>query len=176
MHRTSIDDYLEKHLKEKRRQHTYGVRDEIMKLAKRWGVSEGKAEIAALCHDLFRTGEKDNNLTHGPKAAEFLESNYRELGLSEHWIDKDLLNAIRYHTTGRAFMSDLEKILFLADAIEPNRSYGKVETLRKLAYEDLDKACLETLRATVDYLKIQGIQADENTIEAIEWVIKLKNI
>ncbi len=171
MPRSSIDEYLEKHLSEKRRKHTYGVRDEILKLAQRWSISAEKAELAALCHDFFRTEERENNLTHGPKAADYLEHNYEKLGLSRDQIQRDLLNAICYHTTGRAHMSELEKILFLADAIEPNRTYGKVEMLRKLAYEDLDKACLETLRATVDYLKIQGIEPDEDTCQAINWMI-----
>ena len=55
--------------------------------------------------------------------------------------DEDILNAVRYHTTGRAGMSLLEKIIFVADATEPNRTYEEAEELNKLAFSDLDQAC-----------------------------------
>ena len=82
--------------------------------------------------------------------------------------DPDVLNAVTYHTTGRPGMSLLEKIIYLADAIEPGRNYPGVGRLRKLAYEDLDKACAEVMRQTIEYVKHKGCEIDDNTIKAME--------
>ena len=82
-------------------------------------------------------------------------------------VDEDILNAVSYHTTGRAGMSKLEKIIFLADAIEPGRNYPTVEEIRKLAYIDLNKACISSLERTVEYIKGIGEYLDPDTINAI---------
>ena len=63
--------------------------------------------------------------------------------------DADVINAIRYHTTGRANMSLLEKVIYIADAVEPNRSYPGVNDLRRVVKEDLDKAILLSLSRTI---------------------------
>ncbi|MEG2200447.1 MAG: bis(5'-nucleosyl)-tetraphosphatase (symmetrical) YqeK, partial [Anaerovorax sp.] len=164
-------------LSEKRRIHTYAVVKEARALADRWNVDLEKAQLAALCHDLFRgvalnisntyvekysmgTHYLNNlNLTHGRMAAIFMEETY---GIQ----DEDILNAVKYHTTGRAGMSHLEEILYLADAIEPNRSYPSVEEIRRLAYEDLDEACLFSMNHTIDYVTGKGSYLDENTLFA----------
>ena len=70
--------------------------------------------------------------------------------------DSDILNAIKYHTTGKAAMTTLEKIVFLADYIEPNRTQPGVEEIRKLATKDLDVAVAQTLANTVAYLSSKG--------------------
>jgi len=156
-----IIEYIEGHMTEKRRIHTYAVVEEAKKLSQRYGEDMEKAELAALFHDFFRgVPEKslniyvrqfglapvylDNaNLAHSKIASLIMESEY-------HIKDQDILNAVRFHTTGRANMSKLEKVIYLADAIEPNRMYPGVEEIRKLAFEDLEKA--------KEYVLAQGIK------------------
>ena len=87
--------------------------------------------------------------------------------------DRDVIDAVSYHTTGRPYMSQLEKVVFIADAIEPNRDYPGVEELRKLAYEDLDKACLLSLTRTAEYVLQQGNYLDEDTLRAKEYFEEL---
>ncbi len=70
--------------------------------------------------------------------------------------DIDILNAVKYHTTGRNNMSMLEKIIYLADIIEPLRGFNGVERLRKLALIDIDKAMIESLNSTIQYVVSKG--------------------
>jgi predicted HD superfamily hydrolase involved in NAD metabolism len=78
-------------------------------------------------------------------AALFME---HEMGIT----DNDMLNAVSYHTTGRKGMSLLEKVIYLADAIEPARDYPSVGIVRNIAETSLDKACLEILERSEEYL------------------------
>lgn len=172
-----IIEYLNKNLTEKRQIHTFAVVREAKALAERYGEDIEKAEIAALCHDLFRDVSKkavngyvrqlsldqaylnNCNLAHSKIAAIVM---VRDFGIH----DSDIINAVSYHTTGRAHMSLLEKILYLADAIEPNRSYPGVDEIRKIAYENLDRACLMSLNCAIQYIKHLGIYLDNDTVMA----------
>ncbi len=177
-----IIEYIERNMTEKRRIHTYAVAEEAKKLAQRYGEDVEKAELAALFHDLFRgvtesslngyvrqlgleTVYLDNtNLAHSKIAACIMEKDY-------HIRDRDIINAVSFHTTGRANMSKMEKILYLADAIEPNRSYPGVEEIRGLAYRDLDEACLKSLEHSIDYVKCRGVYLDQDTVKARDCLI-----
>ena len=179
----SIVSYIEKNFSEKRKIHTEGVRITAMHLAEKYGADVKKAETAALFHDMFRGMPVDIinyyvkhlkldskylnncNLAHGKIAAIIME---REFDIH----DEDVLNAVSYHTTGRAGMSRLEKIIYIADAIEPNRSYPGVDSLREIVEEDLDKACLTSLKRTIDFVKSQGNYLDEDTLRAKEYLEK----
>ncbi|MGI6211002.1 MAG: bis(5'-nucleosyl)-tetraphosphatase (symmetrical) YqeK [Anaerovoracaceae bacterium] len=169
-----IDEYLKEHLSEKRRKHIQGVADTAVKLAEQYGEDPEKARIAALYHDMFKERDLDDlvrkyglpdyylgkrNLAHSKVAAAYME---QELGIT----DRDLINAVSYHTTGRAGMSKLEKILYLADSIEPGRHYNGVARLRKLAFRDLDSAVLYSASSTEKYLKQKGSPVDPDTTEA----------
>lgn len=157
-----IKKHIEKELSSERMKHTLGVISEAEKLAERYGVDKEKAKLAALCHDMARCMPVDSiELAHAKMAADLLKC---EWGIE----DPDVLNAVTYHTTGRPGMSLLEKIIYLADAIEPGRNYPGVGRLRKLAYEDLDKACAEVMRQTIEYVKHKGCEIDDNTIKAME--------
>ena len=105
------------------------------------------------------------NLAHGKIAANVLADVY---GMR----DADLLHAVMYHTTGRKGMSRLEKILYLADAIEPGRDYPQVKQLRKVAEEDLDKACVLCMERSMEYVRSTGASVDQDTIEACEDIKK----
>jgi predicted HD superfamily hydrolase involved in NAD metabolism len=168
---------------EKRRIHTYAVAEEAVKLARRYGEDVEKAELAALFHDFFRGISveelngyvkafglnhvylNNNNLAHGKIAAIVMERDY-------HITDQDIINAVSFHTTGRAGMSLLEKIVYLADAIEPNRIYPGVNELRELATKDLDKACLQSLNTNIEYIRGKGIYLDEDTLQARDSLLR----
>ena len=173
-----IIEYIEKNLNERRIKHTYSVVREAVKLAEHYGADVKKAELAALFHDMYRSTPAavlnmyirqlglpknimDNpNLSHGKIAAVIMKKDY---GIE----DEDILNAVAYHTTGRAGMSLLEKVIFLADAIEEGRNYPTVDETRKLAYVDINKACISSLERTVEYIKGIGEYLDPDTINAI---------
>jgi len=183
----SINNYIEKHSSENRKNHIDGVVDTADKLAVRYGADRQKTKLAALCHDLYR-GVKDEalniyvkqlglpkryldnaNLAHAKIAAEMIK---KDFGIE----DEDVLNAVRYHTTGRAGMTVLEKVIFLADSIEPGRSYPGVEEIRQVAESDLDHACLLCLERTIDYINKKGYYLDPDTLDAREWFLKKENI
>ncbi len=175
-----IKEYIERNMSEKRRLHTYGVCETAVKLARQYGCDIEKARLAALLHDIYRgipsstldyyvrhlgLDEKylgNANLAHGKIAAATCG---REFGVT----DSDVINAVSYHTTGRAGMSLLEVIIYVADAIEPGRDYPGVEEIRRAAEEDLDRACLMSLSHTIDYVKSEGKYLDQDTIRAREY-------
>lgn len=148
-----------------RYRHTIGVAKECVQLAKRYGADSDKAYMAGLLHDCAKcmTDEeklnlcdkygmvlddilkKQPDLTHSFLGAEVAK---REYGIT----DEEILNAIAYHTTGRENMTLLEKIVFIADYIEPNREYfDGLDEVRELAYKDIDKAVLTSLENTINY-------------------------
>ncbi|HPO03982.1 MAG TPA: bis(5'-nucleosyl)-tetraphosphatase (symmetrical) YqeK [Bacillota bacterium] len=176
---SQLESIIESQLSVKRMEHTRGVISEAKKLAERYGCDTSKAEFAALCHDMARCISESHlkaylqefsldsgnthslELAHGKIAAELLK---RDWALD----DMDIINAISFHTTGRQGMSMLEKIIYLADAIEPGRKYPGVERIRELAYQDLDRACVESMKQTIEYINGKGREIDDNTIKAIE--------
>lgn len=133
-------------------------------MAKKFGVDEDKAEIAGLFHDFSKHMDdkealenlnkyhvsddfllKNPKLAHG-KIASFILNN--EYGLE----DEEILSAIDKHTFGSADMTKLDKIVFLADAIEPARNYPECDKIRKIAEKDLDLACIVYLKENIKYL------------------------
>lgn len=180
-YRKEIEKYVRSHLSDKRWNHTVSVVSEAEKLCQMYGGDMEKCVTAAIFHDVvkelpneelnalvrkFGFDEKyidSPNLSHGKIAAALLK---HEWGID----DEDIINAVSYHTTGRAGMSKTEKIVFIADAIEPTRVYNGVEAIRKATYEDLDRGCLKSLTDTVEHLKEKGVSyIDEDTLRAREW-------
>ncbi|MBQ9180393.1 MAG: bis(5'-nucleosyl)-tetraphosphatase (symmetrical) YqeK [Firmicutes bacterium] len=174
-------------LTEKRLVHTEGVRRTAAGLCEIYGEDKEKVDLAVCFHDLYRGKQAEEldrliekygvperykgnaNLAHGKLAAAAMEQDY---GLT----DEDVLNAVSFHTTGRAAMSTMEKIVFLADAIEPGRDYPGVDALRKMAEESLDKACLMSLEGTIKFLEEQGVaDIDTDTIEARDYLLETIN-
>lgn len=175
-------------LSEKRFAHTMGVADEAKRLAAKWGIDEDSAYLAGLVHDYAKEipvsqaiemldsfGFHINEdlaqcpaLLHGPLAAHLAE---RDFGIQ----DKDILNAVAYHTTGRCNMSILEKIIYLADFIEPHRSFEGVETVRKLAYEDLNRAVLCEADMVIVFNIEKNVFLHSDTIKARNWLLSQIN-
>ena len=178
-----ISDYIEKNLSEKRRIHTEVVRKTAVMLAEKYGEDVDKAEVAALCHDMYRGINIDllndyvnqlgldkkyldnPNLAHGKIAAVMIKKEY---GID----DQDIINAVSFHTTGRAGMSELEKIIYLADAIEPGRDYPSVNQLREAVDRGLDEALIMSLERTIEYVRQQGHFLDEDTLKARDYYLK----
>lgn len=149
---------------EKRYIHTLGVRDTAVQLAKRYNEDVDAAITAAIIHDIAKYADLDwmkqivrdqkldeqlleweHEILHGPVGAVIAKEQF---GIE----NEDVLNAIRHHTTGRANMSKLEKIIYIADMIEPNRKFDGVEMLRKLAEQDLDEAMKACIKHTITFL------------------------
>ncbi len=182
--RKKLDDYIRVRLTEKRYRHTEGVIFTAVKLAERYGADPDKAEMAALFHDACKNLDIDEmntlveeygigdyyidkpQLAHSKLAAAIL---HREFGVE----DQEILDAISYHTTGRAEMSLLEKIIFAADATEPNRTYDDAERLNALAFSDLDEACCEILEYTYKKVEMAGSFMDQDTVRALAWFRKM---
>ena len=167
MNLETLKSQVKDQLPSKRYNHTLGVVATSEQLAKRYNASVESAQIAALLHDIAKYLPNDllKEKLESAKETDYL--NYSPLvwhapvgaivAKETYQIkDSDILNAIKYHTTGKAAMTTLEKIVFLADYIEPNRMQPGVEEIRKLATKDLDVAVAQTLADTVAYLSSKG--------------------
>ena len=175
----NILDSLLKDIGEHRFNHTLRVVDEARKLAQIYNIDMDKTVTAALLHDCAKFLDKKNllkmandfdiilndimsnnqELIHGPLGAKIAEHKY-------NIKDSDILNSIQYHTTGRKDMSRLEKIIYIADYIEPQRNFHGVHRVRQLAYEDLDRSVLMAMDQTIVFLVNNNRLISTDTIEA----------
>ena len=147
-----------------RKKHTEAVVKVAVNMAKRYEIDITKVRIAALLHDYARNFSnkelikivKNNNieiddwekelpnLLHSPVGAFLAKKEFKI-------EDKEILNAIRYHTIGRPDMSLIEKIIFIADIIEPNRDFPGVNLIREKVKVDIDKAVILVCDFTIKY-------------------------
>jgi predicted HD superfamily hydrolase involved in NAD metabolism len=151
-------------LSTKRFEHSLRVAETARELAKRYGVHEDKAELAAILHDYAKDFAVDklkefviegglsedlllyhHELWHGPVGSYLLKTKH---GIT----DQEVLDAIEFHTTGRAQMSRLELVVYVADYIEPGRQFPGVEEVRKISQEDLNRAAWIVSRNTIQFL------------------------
>lgn len=167
----------QKLLTEKRAGHTLRVAFMAAENCRRLKVPEKKAVIAAALHDAAKYLKPSDRRLKGFVPPEGVPENvmhqYAGAYLAEHEFgveDGDVLNAIRYHTSGRAGMSPLEKLIFLADMLEEGRDYDGVERLRALFDEDVDLCLEEALKEQLDYLKRSGKDIYPLTAEAYEFI------
>ena len=174
---------MKENLKESRYRHSLGVEEMAVRLAETWGEDIEKAGFAGRYHDIAKNFDQErmdsyvrryglpeellgnNALAHSKVAAAILEN---EFGVD----DTDILNAVRYHTTGRSGMSLLEELIFVADAVEDNRTYNDLKYYQQLAETDIDRACFEILEFTIWYLESKERNIHKDTIEARDWVWK----
>lgn len=174
-----IESFLQKNLPKELLEHIYSTAKEAERLAVLYGEDTDKARLAALLHDCTKHWDKERHksyaLENGVSLTEDNPKSYRlyhavtaEIFAGNEFEVKDrqVLNAVRYHTTGRSGMSVLEKIIFLADATEPLRNFEEVEKLRRLADENIDKACAFSLKKTIEKLKSEGVPPAKDTEEA----------
>lgn len=179
-----IKDYLKDNLKPSRYGHTLGVVNTAIKLAEIYGEDINKAKIAALCHDVAKNmNYEDMKIIMDEEGITLSleEENSKELW---HSIvapvlgkrifeiqDEEILSAMRWHTTGKENMTKLEKIIYLADLIEPSRNFEGIEEIRKISHEDLNLAMLKALTHTTIYLLTQGCAVDLNSVKARNYLV-----
>lgn len=169
--------------------HTIGVIGEAEKLAKLYGADVDEARTAALLHDcakcysdkkivdmckeydiiLDKIMLNEPALAHGLLGAKLAENLY---GIS----NSNILNAIAYHTTGRSGMTLLDKIIYVADVIEPNRNRQCAVDTRVLAYENLDDAVISTLNSTINFNKRRGNIIHPFSYDALNDIKAKKNL
>lgn len=174
------------YLKPKRIPHVRGTELEAIRLAERWGVDPEDAAEAAILHDITKKLTLDEQLLLCKKygiitdsaeaiSAKLLHSKTgAALSGALFGVSDAVYEAIRWHTTGKADMSPLEKVIYMADYIEPTRDFEGVEQLRRLAYEDLDAAMLLGLQMSLEDLRERNIPAHRNSVEAWEFFLKRK--
>ena len=173
-------DMLGKMLSPKRFNHSVNVADLAEDLAKHYGLDSEKAKIAGLLHDICKempieeneklVSESDKSricspkILHGFSGSEYIKS---KLGIT----DKEILNAVKYHTVGRKNMTNFEKIISISDYTSPERKWGDVSATRKLAYEDLDLALLKKFSTEIISCIHKGYQIAPDTVEAYNYLI-----
>ena len=166
-------DLVKGRLSEKRYQHTLNVKKMAVKLARRYGVNEEKAALAALLHDAAKEIPKEEMkawMAQYPQYAEGGESRpipvwhgvcAAILARTEWGVtDEAVLSAIACHTAGKPGMTKLDKIVYLADMTSKERDWPGVNKLRKLEMKDLDAAMLAALKQTNDVVLSQGKPLD----------------
>lgn len=179
----SIRKSLKKLLKKERYEHTLGVMYTAASLAMCHGADMEAAMLAGLLHDCGKYGtgreqidrcrERDIPLTESELQMPALV--HAKLGayLAEHEYgiaEKEILSAIRFHTTGQADMTLLEKIIYIADYIEPGRKeVPGLCAVRKAAFQNLNEAVALSAKWTIDYLTAAGNPIDPLTIETYEY-------
>lgn len=170
-------------LKERRIKHVEGCRAEAVRLAQRWGADPLDAENAAILHDITKKLSVEEQLrlceNCGIIPSNF-EQDYEEVlhafsGAAAAWtlfgVSEAVRDAIRWHTTGKADMSLLEKVIWLADYIEPTRDFPGVDAVRQLACRDLDRALRLAMSGSLAWLEQKGAKAHPATREALSFLL-----
>ena len=170
-------------LKPNRVKHVLGCRDTAIQLARHWGADETDAARAGLLHDVTKALDAPKQLTLCYSYGIVLDDFSKKYPKTLHALtgaliaqrlfgeNEAVVSAIRWHTTGKANMTLLEKIIYVADYMEPNRDFPGVEQLRRLAFEDLDGALKLGLEMTIAVLKEQGSEISPASQEALQWLI-----
>lgn len=162
--------------------HVLGCRDTAVALARHYGAGETAAARAGLLHDITKALDGPLQLTLCQGYGKILDDFSHKYPKTLHALtgslvaqrifgeSAEVVSAIRWHTTGRADMTLLEKIVYLADYIEPNRTIPGVEKLRALAFTDLDGAIKLGLTMTLMHLSQQNAEVSPHSREALAWL------
>ncbi len=176
--------FLENRLSPKRFRHSCNVARAARQLAQQYGADMEKAYFAGLVHDICKEipfEEQEKLMLSGQFQPDLAELHSRKLwhGIAgAHFIqeefdveDAEILRAVRYHTVGRAEMSLLEEIIYIADMISEERDYKGVDRMRRLAQKDLQTAMLEALRDAINSVMKKGGLLSQNTIEGYNFYL-----
>lgn len=172
-------------LRKKRATHTVNVAVLAKSLAKKHGVDQDKAYLAGLLHDIqkqvspemliyrakqenaiINDTDKPLSVLHGYAAADYMK---KELGIE----DEELIMAVSNHTCGRPGMSNLEKIIYLADMTSKERDYPEKDEIYKLEWQNLDLAMETALKYSINWITEKGRDIDNNSLRAYEYFKKL---
>ena len=169
-------------IRAKRIAHVQGTEEEAVRLARRWGADEEKARRGAILHDCTKYLTMEEQLQLCRKYGIVLDDLEQQavkllhaktgacVARDVYGVSDDVYEAIFWHTTGKADMTLLEKILYIADYMEPNRDFPGVERLRTLAYQDLDQAVLAGCEMSIQEMKDRGLPVHPNTVRARDWL------
>ena len=164
--------------------HVLGTEQEAVRLVRRYGGDENQARIAALLHDCTKKLDMPEQLAlcaeYGieldeleRKALKLLHSKTgAAIARGVFGVEDAVYDAIWYHTTGKPDMTRLEKIIYLADYIEPSRDFDGVEELRRAVYEDLDHGLLMGLTMTIQEMEEMGNPVHHLTRDARDYLLK----
>lgn len=161
--------------------HAAGCESEAVMLAMHWGEDPEAAATAGILHDITKKLSLDEQLILCEKYGIILDSAMLSspqiihavtgaaMAADRFGVSEEISRAIRWHTTGKSDMTSLEKIIYLADIIEPSRDFEGVEELRELAYEDLDRAMAVSLERSIERIRMRGAEPYKDTIDACQW-------
>ena len=173
------------YLTEKRIAHVLGCENEAVSLANRWGEDPERAAVAGILHDITKKLNAEEQLKLCEKygiindAAEVANPKLLHAKTGAAFarelfgIEDDIYGAIRWHTTGKPDMTLLEKIIYLADFVEPTRNFPGVEELRELCFEDIDAAMAKGLEMSLEFIRSSGAEPYKDSVEACEWYAAL---
>lgn len=173
------------YLTEKRIAHVLGCENEAVSLANRWGEDPERAAVAGILHDITKKLSAEEQLKLCEKygiindAAEVANPKLLHAKTGAAFarelfgIEDDIYGAIRWHTTGKPDMTLLEKIIYLADFVEPTRNFPGVEELRELCFEDIDAAMAKGLEMSLEFIRSGGAEPYKDSVEACEWYAAL---
>ena len=178
---------LEARLKPSRFRHSLGVSETAVKLSHRFGVDEEKARVAGLLHDCAREFRNEAMVEEAEKRGIAIGEVERSMPLLLHADigavrvreiygveDPAISQAIARHTVGGAQMTPLDKIIWYADMIEPNRTYPGVDAIREAAARDLDAGVLLALERTIAFLQEERAAVCETSIHARDWLLQAR--
>ncbi len=187
MDKQFFDGEIKRRLSPRRYQHSLGVAKAAVRLAERYGADPEQAELAGILHDITKETDPADQLQmirdFGIMLDTVEQSSYKLLHAisgcclvqTAYGIrDAEVLQAIRFHTTGRAGMTLLEKVVYIADFISDERDYDGVEQMRRKAGESLEAALHEGLSYTIRDLAGRGLPIHLNTVEAFNETVYQK--
>ena len=163
MNQKQAKELVRSRLSDKRYEHTLNVKKMAVRLAKRYGVDENKAALAALLHDSAKEISKDEMRE--------LMRQYPQYAEGGEERPTPVWHAIACHTAGKAGMSKLDKVVYLADMTSKERDWPGVGKLRKLEMKDLDAAMLAALKQTNEFVLSQGKPLDPQSAAAYEDIL-----
>ncbi len=162
--------------------HVQGTEITAERLAKRWGADADEAREAAILHDITKKEDSRTQLRLCEKYGITLDDMEKEEGKLLHsktgaaiakyefGCSDDVFNAIYWHTTGRENMALLEKIIYMADYIEPTREFDNVDEMREMAFKDLDLALKMGFTSCIADMNERGVRLHARTIGALQWI------
>ncbi len=170
----------------KRVPHVMGCSQTAAELARCYGVNEEDARRAGILHDITKILTGTEQLKLCERYAMIISNLERQApkllhaktgaAVARHVFgeNENVCRAICWHTTGRRQMSLLEKIIYLADYVEPNRDFDGVEELRHLAFTDIDAAMVKGLQMTIEQLKSRQVEINEDSLSALRFLQERK--
>ncbi len=185
--KTKFIELLRSRLRETRFQHSLNVADAAVMLAKKFGADEDKAYLAGLLHDITKNESDENQLQIMESGGIILSKTQRSNPKLWHAMsgmvylrdtlgitDEDVLGAVRWHTTGKAGMTLLEKVVFIADYISAERDYPDADVMRRLSETSLDAAALYALKFSLRHLSEKEKPICEDSVAYYNELILLK--